>query len=96
MNSMLYTMGMAIDRAAENGFTVSLLIEGQWIEGQVAANDGVGVVLECGDGMHMVAKAERISAVKVMSESPYKVPITVGADFEYDGQAMPMPGPRQV
>ena len=93
MSSMLYTMGMAIDRAAENGFTVTLLVDGQWVEGVVAANDGVGVVLECPEGYHMVAKADRIAAVKVMADSPYKTPITVGAEYD-GGGAMPMPGPR--
>jgi len=94
-NSMLYTMGMAIDRAAQNGFAVGLLLDGHWLEGHVAANDGVGVVLECEDGQHVVVKTERIGAVKVMSESPYKVPISVGADHDEHG-AMPMPGPRDA
>ena len=43
MSSMLYTMGMALDRAAENGFSVRLLVEGCWLDGHVAGNDGVGV-----------------------------------------------------
>jgi len=98
VSSMLYTMGMALDRAHENGFDVQLLVEGQWVEGQVAANDGVGVVVECGDGMHCVVKADRISAVRVLAESPYRVPITNGAGSARRangfGAAMPMPGPR--
>jgi len=93
MHSMLYTIGMAMDRAAENGYAVSLLIEGHWMEGMVAANDGHGIVLECLDGGHMVAKIERISAVRVMSELPGRAPITRGAEFDTAG-AVPMPGPQ--
>ena len=92
MQSMLYTIGMAVDRAAEAGYTVRLLIGGQWVEGLVAANDGVGIVLECLDGGHVVAKIEHVAAVRVLSESPYRAPIE-GPD---DIGAMPMPGPMQV
>jgi hypothetical protein len=70
MQSMLYTMGTALSRAAENGHSVALLVEGQWIQGQIAASDGVGVVLESPNGQHSVVRTERISAVTVMAESP--------------------------
>lgn len=100
MSSMLYTMGMALDRAAENGFAVALLVDGSWIEGQVAANDGVGVVLENDERQHCVVKADRIAAVRIHAESPYHVPIARSAHAgafaeqpQFDG-AMPMPGPR--
>ena len=96
--SMLYTMGTALDRAAENGFPVSLLVEGAWIDGQIAASDGVGVVLETQDGQHCVVKTDRIAVVRIKAESPYKAPITMGgaaSDFEDQG-ARPMPGPRSA
>jgi hypothetical protein len=93
-SSMLYTMGMALDRAAENGFTVSVLIEGAWLDGQVAAHDGVGVVLESDDGQHAVVRTERIAAVRVTAESPYRAPITDG--HLVDREVGPMPGQRAV
>lgn len=94
MTSMLYTMGMAIDRAAENGFEVELLVQGHWVAGLVAANDGVGVVLEMAEGQHMVAKYDHIAAVKVMSCSPVRVPIGAGFGLGPQDEATPMPGPR--
>lgn len=96
--SMLYTMGMALDRAAENGFAVSLLVEGTWLDGQIAASDGVGVVLETPDGQHCVVKTDRIAVVRIKAESPYKTPITRGQDspFGEDPTARPMPGPRSA
>lgn len=102
MSSMLYTMGMALDRAHEHGFDVRVLVDGHWVEGQVAANDGVGVVIETDDGHHCVLKSDRIGAVKVLAESPYRVPITNGARGTRHangfptGAAMPMPGPRSA
>jgi hypothetical protein len=99
MSSMLYTMGMALDRAAENGFAVRLLVEGAWLEGHVAANDGTGVVLEDAHGQHCVVRTERVSADQVSAGSPYRAPLdrgssrTGGHDPE-DDLVRPMPGPR--
>jgi hypothetical protein len=82
--SMLYTMGMALDRAQENGLNVRVLVDGSWIEGHIAAYDGTGLVMESFDGMHSVIKAERIAAVTVCAESPYRAPLESG-----DAHAMP-------
>jgi hypothetical protein len=85
-SSMLYTMGMALDRAQENGFAVRVLVDGSWLEGHIAAYDGTGLVLECTDGGHSVVKSDRIAAVTVLAQSPYRAPIE-SAEFA-------MPGPR--
>jgi hypothetical protein len=91
MTSMLYTMGTALNRAAEHGFTVRVLIDGSWLEGQVAATDGVGVVLENNVGQHSVVRTERIAAVQIDSESPLRPAIS--AESVMDGMAMPGPRP---
>jgi hypothetical protein len=88
MNSMLYTMGTALTRAAEHGFAVRVLVDGAWLEGQVAASDGVGVILESSAGQHCVVKTERIAAVQIDSESP------VRPSLQSYSEAMPMPGPQ--
>jgi hypothetical protein len=88
MSSMLYTMGMAISRAQDLGFDIAVLVDGQWMEGRVAAQDGVGLVLEHETAEHSVVKMDRIAAVKIMSESPYRQELT--------SAAMPMPGPRPM
>jgi hypothetical protein len=88
MNSMLYTMGTALNRAAEHGFEVRVLVDGAWLEGQVAASDGVGVVLESSAGQHCVVRTERIAAVQIDSESPLRPSISAASE------AVPMPGPQ--
>ncbi len=90
-SSTLYTMGMALDRAAENGFAVRVLVDGSWLEGVIAAYDGTGLVLESPSGQHSVVKSERIAAVTVSAESPYRAPIEAGDHADY---SHPMPGPR--
>ena len=85
-------VAFATDADHKNGYTVGLLIGGVWVEGIVAANDGTGIVLECLDGGHVVAKIEHVAAVRVMSETPVRTPLTSRSDF--DVEAMPMPGPQ--
>ena len=85
---MLYTMGMALDRAQGNGYAVRVLVDGQWLDGDIAAYDGTGLVLESHDGQHSVVRVERIAAVTVLAQSPYRAPI------ESSECSRPMPGPR--
>jgi hypothetical protein len=92
MSSMLYTMGTALDRASDSGVAVSILVEGAWVDGQVAAVDSMGVVLENPDGNHAVIRVDRIAAVKVHSESPFRAQLARGGHLE-DASARPMPGP---
>ena len=93
--SMMYTMGMALDRAAESGVGVTVLVEGAWVDGQIAAVDGMGVVLESADGGHTVIRVDRIAAVTVHAESPFRPSIARGPG-RADSAARPMPGPRSA
>ncbi len=65
MSSTLYTIGTALGRALDHHRTVDLLVEGQWLSGQVAGMDGHGVVLDGEGGEHAVVKVERISVVRI-------------------------------
>lgn len=93
--SMLYTMGMALDRAAEHGHPVRLLVDGSWIEGNVAAVDSQGVVLETAAGHHSVVRVERVAAVSVASESPLRAPIA-RSPYRDETVVRPMPGTRSA
>lgn len=84
-SSMLYTMGMAISRAMDLGYDVSVLIDGQWLHGRIAAHDGTGLVLEQEDLTHSVVRMDKVCAVTIHAESPYHQELTA---------ARPMPGPR--
>jgi hypothetical protein len=92
MSSMLYTMGTALDRAADSGVPVSILVDGAWVEGQVAAVDSMGVVLENHEGNHAVVRVDRIAAVKVHTESPFRASLSARQPVE----SVPgtVPGPR--
>ena len=80
--SMLYTLGLALTRASDLGLAVSVLVEGQWMHGQVAAYDGTGLVLEQTEGTHCVVRVEKVSAVNVHSASPFGTAHEQGHDHD--------------
>jgi hypothetical protein len=97
LSTMQYTVGTALDRAHDLGLVVEVLVEGDWVVGRVAANDGLGVVLDRDGEEHCVVRLERVSAVRVRARAPMLEEITDGRDSartEVFNGAVPMPGPR--
>ena len=84
--STIYTIGTALNRAHDNDLTVQVLVEGQWMSGQVLAVDGHGVVLDSADDGHAVIRMGSVSAVRVCAPPPVHVALARAAQ--------PMPGPR--
>jgi hypothetical protein len=69
-DSTLYTIGTALNRAKDQGLTVQVLVEGQWLDGRVAATDGHGLVLAAEGFEQSVIRMQSISAVRVFSAAP--------------------------
>jgi sRNA-binding regulator protein Hfq len=86
-DSMIYTIGTALNRARDNAVPVEILVEGMWIRGQVLAVDGFGVVLHADENQHSVIRVESISAVTICSTAPHR-PTAI------PGRAHVMPTPR--
>jgi sRNA-binding regulator protein Hfq len=86
--STIYTIGTALNRAHDNDMSVQVLVEGQWMSGQVLAVDGHGVVLDSADGEHAVIRMGSVAAVRVCAPPPFHVAI--------ERAARPMPGPREA
>jgi hypothetical protein len=85
-DSVLYTIGTALSRALDNGSTVQILVEGQWLDGRVAAVDGHGVVLS--DELEQsVIRMSSVSAVRMFKTVPERQPLPEGA------RAVPRPMP---
>ena len=74
-DSVLYTIGTALNRAHDNNVAVQILVEGQWLTGHVAAVDGHGVVLHSDDAEHAVIRMGSVSAVRVFAAAPGRTPI---------------------
>jgi sRNA-binding regulator protein Hfq len=87
LDSTIYTIGTALNRARDNDVQVQVLVEGQWLTGRIAAVDGHGVVLHSDDLEHAVVRMERVSAVRICSALPGRTPI---AQVPH-----PVPSPRR-
>jgi hypothetical protein len=94
---VLYTIGTALGRAHDNHVDVEILVEGQWLAGQVLAVDGHGVVLaatpqpEVGTGEHWVIKVDAVSAVRLSGATPDEMRTPIERPVHPAG-ARPMPG----
>jgi len=89
-SSTIYTMGTALGRAEQMGIRVEVLVGGQWLSGNIVANDGVGLVLNSDGEEHSVVRIESITAVRVFAHAP------VGRPIESAPTARPMPRPRSA
>jgi len=88
-DSVLYTIGTALNRAHDSGVLVQVLVEGQWLSGRVAALDGHGVVLHSDDpgdlddhgdhGEHAVVRMGSVAAVRVFAPAPHRARLRAGA-----------------
>jgi hypothetical protein len=66
-DSTVYTIGTALSRAKDQDLPVQVLVEGQWLDGLVAATDGHGLVLTNEAREQSVVRMASISAVRVLS-----------------------------
>lgn len=83
--SMIYTVGMALNRAYDDACEVDVLADGEWLSGAVALHDGTSVVLAREDE-HSIVLVSKIEALRVKQPVP---------DYARRGGGIPMPGPRR-
>ena len=77
-DSMLYTIGTALNRAHDNGVASRSSSRASGSRGRVAAVDGHGVVLHSDDAEHSVIRMGSVSAVRVFSTAPMRASINAG------------------
>lgn len=94
INSMIYTIGTALNRAKEAHLSVEILVAGQWITGMVNDIDGHGVVLH-GEGDDLsILRMSSIDAVRVQQAAAFEGRPQVEAHRENpmaEREAHPMP-----
>lgn len=62
-SSTLFTVGTLLRHAQDAGAPVRLLVSGVWLDGVIAAADGLGVILDDGAGMQVLVRLDSILAV---------------------------------
>jgi sRNA-binding regulator protein Hfq len=86
-SSVIYSIGTALRRAQDSETPVQILVNGEWLGGNVVAVDGHGVVLNSRDDLeHAVVRLESVCAVRVFSPPPVRPRIAAGP--------IPMSAPR--
>jgi hypothetical protein len=63
ISSTMLSVGTLLRRAEDTGARVSILVEGNWLEGRVIGCDGLGAVLDEGDGQALV-RLDSVTAVR--------------------------------
>jgi len=63
-SSTIFTIGTALRRAEDNHLSVEVLVNGQWLRGNIAGLDGEGLVLST-HADHAVVRLSAISAVRI-------------------------------
>lgn len=80
-DSTVYTIGTALNRAKDQDLSVEVLVEGQWLCGEVSASDGHGLVLTNAAREQSVVRMASISAVRVLSAAKSRP-----QSFDLDGR----------
>jgi hypothetical protein len=63
LSSTMLSVGTLLRRAEDTGAEVSVLVTGSWLEGRVIGCDGLGAVLDDGDGQALV-RLDAVTAVR--------------------------------
>jgi hypothetical protein len=64
MSSTMFSVGTLLRHAEDSGAVVRVLVQGAWLGGRVLGCDGLGAVLDDGDGGQVLVRLEQVAAVK--------------------------------
>lgn len=67
MSSTMFSVGTLLRRAEDEGTEVRVLVQGSWLEGRVLGCDGLGAVLDDGNGAQFLVRLDSVVAVQFSS-----------------------------
>jgi hypothetical protein len=62
-SSTLFTVGTLLRHAQDAGAPVRVLVQGSWLDGRVVGADGLGAVLDDGNGQQVLVRLDSVVAV---------------------------------
>ncbi len=68
ISSTMLSVGTLLRRAEETGTEVRVLVQGSWLDGRVIGCDGMGAVLDDGNGQQALVRLESVVAVMFSRE----------------------------
>ena len=63
ISSTMLSVGTLLRRAEDTGATVRVLVQGTWLDGRVLGCDGLGAVLDDGNGHQSLVRLDSVVAV---------------------------------
>lgn len=63
ISSTMLSVGTLLRRAEDTGSEVRVLVQGSWLDGRVIGCDGLGAVLDDGNGQQSLVRLESVVAV---------------------------------
>ena len=63
MSSTMFSVGTLLRAAEDNGTEVRVLVQGAWLEGRVIGCDGLGAILDDGQGAQFLVRLDSVVAV---------------------------------
>lgn len=63
VSSTMLSVGTLLRRAEDTGSEVRVLVQGCWLDGRVIGCDGLGAVLDDGNGQQALVRLESVAAV---------------------------------
>lgn len=64
ISSAMFSVGTLLRHAEDKGAHVRVLVQGAWLEGRVLGCDGLGAVLDDGQGEQALVRLESVAAVR--------------------------------
>lgn len=63
MSSTMFSVGTLLRRAEDTGSDVKVLVQNSWITGRVLGCDGIGAILDDGEGNQSLVRLDQVAAV---------------------------------
>jgi hypothetical protein len=63
MSSTMFSVGTLLRRAEDTGAEVKVLVQNSWLTGRVLGCDGLGAVLDDGQGSQSLVRLDQVAAV---------------------------------
>lgn len=67
MSSTMFSVGTLLRRAEDTGTEVRLLVQSSWLTGRVLGCDGLGAILDDGEGNQSLVRLEQVAVVTFSS-----------------------------
>lgn len=64
MSSTMFSVGTLLRAAEDTSTPVRVLVQGRWIDGRVIGCDGLGAVLDDGEGDQFLVRLDSVAAVR--------------------------------